>query len=499
LLFYKKVSALSGNSIRNRLITGSFWSLSGSLVSRGFSALAVIGVARSLGTSAFGELGIVQTSINMFGAFATFGMAPTLIKHLAEFRNSDPIRAGRIMSLAIIVTVGISVFLSGLLFFLAPWLSHAMLNNPGLADVLRLAAFLLLFQCILEIQMGIMSGFEGFKLLSLSTAIQAILYGFCAYTGAVLYDLQGAVMGNILAFFILVLLNSFLIKAMVQNARINMQWRHSFMEIPILYRFSLPIALSGLISAPLRWFCSVILVNIPGGYFQMGLYQAAFRIRTLIMIIGDSISRPLLSLLSTIEGSQSIALQKTNLIGVWFIGVAFTFPFISFPEILDLLFGDAFAGREFRQTTVLVSMTLNLFICQQAIFRIFISQGLTWFRFLYQIFLSITILAGVYLLSPYGAVGYAGAFFLGKLLFFLFALFYCRRLGLVPPNSIFSMESLFIWCALFAASGASLCEFPISLRLVMDFILLALSVWCALRLLSGIYRSTGNEKQVACA
>jgi O-antigen/teichoic acid export membrane protein len=494
-----KHAGFAQDSLGQRFITGSFWSLSGSIVSRCISALAVIGVARSLGTESFGELGIVQTSINMFGAFATFGMAQTITKHLAEFRNSEPIRAGRIMSLAIIVTMGISVVLSGLLFFMAPWLSHAMLNNPGLSDVLRLAAVLLLLQCIIETQLGIMSGFEGFKLLSLSTAIQAVLYGFCLYTGALLYDLHGAIMGNILAFCLLVHFNCFCINYLARNSGVKHHWRHCYREISILYRFSMPIALSGLVSAPLRWMCSVILVNMPGGYIQMGLYQAAFRMRTIIMMIGDSVSRPLLSLLSTVEGSNSIALHRTNLLGVWFIGVAFSFPFISFPEIIDILFGQAFAGKDFHQTTVLVAMTLNLFICQQAIFRIFISQGRTWFRFTYQVFLSLTILLGVYLLSPYGAVGYAGSFLFGKILIYLAGLFYCKRKKLIPPYSVLSMESAIIWCTLIIASLISFFECPISTRICINFPLYMVSGWCVYRLILGIRKPRLNPIQLSHA
>src|SRR5215475_10536595 len=68
-----------------RLARGAFWSLVGSLISRGLGVVAGIGVARILGKNDYGELGMVQSTVGMFGVFAGFGMGLTANKHVAEF------------------------------------------------------------------------------------------------------------------------------------------------------------------------------------------------------------------------------------------------------------------------------------------------------------------------------------------------------------------------------------------------------------------------------
>src|SRR5262245_2899227 len=92
-------SRVLGSSLGYRLARGAFWSLVGSLISRGMGMVAGIIVARILGKHDYGQLGIVQSTVGMFGVFAGFGMGLTANKHIAEFKTLDPGRAGRIVGL----------------------------------------------------------------------------------------------------------------------------------------------------------------------------------------------------------------------------------------------------------------------------------------------------------------------------------------------------------------------------------------------------------------
>jgi hypothetical protein len=64
-------------------------------MSRLLALAAALLVARLLGKASYGELGIVQSTIVMFGTLAGFGMGTTAAKFVAEFRHSDPVRAGK--------------------------------------------------------------------------------------------------------------------------------------------------------------------------------------------------------------------------------------------------------------------------------------------------------------------------------------------------------------------------------------------------------------------
>ena len=74
---------LQGSSVNERLARGAFWSIAGAVASRAIGLCASILVARLLGKERFGELGIVQGTIEMFGTFAGFSMGFTATKHVA--------------------------------------------------------------------------------------------------------------------------------------------------------------------------------------------------------------------------------------------------------------------------------------------------------------------------------------------------------------------------------------------------------------------------------
>jgi hypothetical protein len=91
---------VEASDIGTRLSRGIFWSMAGSVISRGLMLCATVLVARMLGKTVYGELGMIQSTVGMFGVFAGFGLGLTATKHVAEFRQSDPERAGRIIGLS---------------------------------------------------------------------------------------------------------------------------------------------------------------------------------------------------------------------------------------------------------------------------------------------------------------------------------------------------------------------------------------------------------------
>ena len=125
---------IENSAVGLRLARGIFWSVSGTVISRGLMLVAMVLVARMLGKTAYGEFGMLQsTFLGMFGVFAGFGLGLTATKHVAEYCRSDPERAGRIITLSglfAVVTGGLMAV--GLLIW-APWLAAHTINAPHLA------------------------------------------------------------------------------------------------------------------------------------------------------------------------------------------------------------------------------------------------------------------------------------------------------------------------------------------------------------------------------
>src|SRR5437899_4196306 len=118
-----------------RLARGMFWSVAGAVSSRCIGLLASIIVARILGKSVFGELGVVQSTTNMYMTFAQFGLGMTATKYVAELRKRDPERAGRIIAMSFVLAV-VSGCVVGLVMVATSAWAARLLAAPHLQPVL---------------------------------------------------------------------------------------------------------------------------------------------------------------------------------------------------------------------------------------------------------------------------------------------------------------------------------------------------------------------------
>ena len=91
------LNRVEDSEIGYRLAKGVFWSMAGAVISRGLGIVSSVVVARTLGKVGFGELGIIHSTVMMFQLFAGFGLGLTATKYVAEYRGTDPQKAGRII------------------------------------------------------------------------------------------------------------------------------------------------------------------------------------------------------------------------------------------------------------------------------------------------------------------------------------------------------------------------------------------------------------------
>jgi len=178
-----------------RLATGAFWTLTGSVAARVLTLPVSVVLARLMGPSHYGELGVIQSSVDFFGTFAGFGLSLTATKHIAEFRTKDPQRAGRILALSTATAAVTGVVVAIALFVLAPWLAVHTLAAPQLTSALRIGAALLFFAAITGAQSGALYGFEAFQVSARVQAIVGLLNVPCMIGGYLIGGLQGILWG----------------------------------------------------------------------------------------------------------------------------------------------------------------------------------------------------------------------------------------------------------------------------------------------------------------
>ena len=63
----RALSAAPGDSIARHFAIGAFWALVGAVVSRGLTLASSVVAGRLLGTTGFGEIGMIQSTQGLFG------------------------------------------------------------------------------------------------------------------------------------------------------------------------------------------------------------------------------------------------------------------------------------------------------------------------------------------------------------------------------------------------------------------------------------------------
>ena len=318
-------------------------------MARGLGLLSSILVARMLGKSGFGELGIIQSTIGMFGTLAGFGLGMTATKFIAQYRRIDPLKASRIRALSSAFAWVTGSLVTVLFFFMAPWLAEHTLAAPHLAGLLQVGVLLLLFNAINGAQIGVLSGFEAFKTVAKISMASGLITFPLMVGGVYLAGLTGAVWGMIFASMVNWFLNHIAIRKECAKSGVPYSYEGCWIEKGILWKFALPAVISSMFSAPTEWVLNAMLVNQPGGYGQMGIFNAAKQWHILILYLPNMLSGITLPILSNLLGENESEKYKKMLIlnsfGLLAIALAVALPVSLLSQTIMSGYGKEFAGE----------------------------------------------------------------------------------------------------------------------------------------------------------
>ena len=394
-----------------RLARGVFWSMAGAVISRGLMLAATVLVARMLGRTVYGELGMIQSTVGMFGVFAGFGLGLTATKHVAQFRKSDPDRAGRIIglsSLFAMVTGGLMAF--GLFMF-APWLAEHTINAPHLSVVLRIGALILFINALNGAQTGALAGFEAFKTIAYVNLFAGLISFPILVSGAYFGGLTGAVWALAINLGFNWLLNHLALRKESRRHNVPFTLRECSRELPVLWTFSLPAVLAGSLVGPVNWICSALLVNQPEGYSEMGIYSAANQWFAMLLYLPSLLSRVMLPVLSEQLGQNEIKQSMKVMIFAIKMNALLVLPLVLFvgiasPYIMNL-YGAGF--RSGWPTLVVVLLTAGLLTVQTPIGQIIVASGKIWISFAINFGWALIFIMSTILLLDLGSLGLATA------------------------------------------------------------------------------------------
>jgi O-antigen/teichoic acid export membrane protein len=396
-----------------RLVRGAFWSVAGTGAAKLLNIPVAVVLARLMGASHYGELGVILGSVDLFAVFAGFGLGMTATKHVAEFRHNNPERAGRILGLSTVTAVGMALIFAAVLFIVAPTLASHTLSAPYLAKPLRLTAMLLFFGSLSGAQTGALYGFEAFRTTASLQAIAGALSSIFMMLGYFVNGLNGIIWGLAIVRLVEWVLRHVALRAEARRAMIAIRFRECTRELSILWQFSLPAVLGGALVTPINWLCATILVRQWNGYREMGLYNAASQWSNTLLFLPVTVGIVVLPILSDCISAKDIGQSANMLRTMLLANAAIVTPLVVLFSVLSPYIMRMY-GREYSHawlTLVLVTVTAGVLAVLMPVGDLIAASGRMWVGLFMNLGWAVVLLASTAFLvhRGFGAAGLAAA------------------------------------------------------------------------------------------
>jgi O-antigen/teichoic acid export membrane protein len=409
--FRDYVTEIARDKLTGRVIRGSFWAVAGSLIFKGFFLVSSIVLARILGRSQYGELGIIQSTINMFASFAGFGLGVTSTKYVAEMRDVNPEKTGNFIASSNIVSALIGFCFTAFFIILSPIIAERLIDAPDLADEMRLGSLMLFFSAINGAQSGAMAGFENFKDIA---KINIFVGLFCLPVQILLtinFGLNGAIAGFGLTYFFQWILNYFFLRKTANRFKIRIRIRESLKDISYLWEFSIPALLGGIIVSISLWYANTILVTRVDGFNEMAVFNAASQWQNIVLFIPLAISQISLPIFSHSKNNieKFIKFIKYNIIMNLSICLILAIIFALFSKFIMQSYGNSF--REGYIVLIILTFTAVFISLNTVIGQVIAGIGKMWVGFIINLLWAVVFLylAFQFISSGAGAKGLAMA------------------------------------------------------------------------------------------
>ena len=267
----------TASSIAQRLARGSIWSLFGSGTSRILVLVAMILVARMLGQVSFGEFGLIQATLGVFGIMAGVGLGSAATRFVAQYVKLDPDRAGRVVALVNGSSVVTVLVATGLLIAFSGQLVERVLEAPHLQNALIWGALLMGTSAFRGIQNGTLAGLERFDLIAKLNILDGILALPALFLFTKHMGVEGALLGLALSAAVVWVAGRFLLMTELHARGVNVCYRGAWSDWRILTGYSLPSFLAHSVATPALWLAMTQLARTENGFAQLGLYNAAYQ------------------------------------------------------------------------------------------------------------------------------------------------------------------------------------------------------------------------------
>lgn len=339
----------------NLLAKTSFIVFIGVILSKLFTYIYKIIIARYFDPEVYGLFNLALMMIGILAALAAFGLPDGLLRFVSLDRKNKSLgRSKYLFNMSIKITLFISIILGLILYFSADFISINIFNKIELSIYLKIFSLSLPFLSITAIFLSIVRAFEKITTYSI---VQNILHNLIRLLLLIILLFFGFAISSILLSYILGIVLIGLISYFVSRKYIKLLESSKDISISIkknlkkdFFDYSWPIVFLGIIGSLLYWTDSFII-----GYFMsasdVGFYNVAFTLVGLLGIAPELFMQLFLPLVVKEYSKNKINLiqEISKQVAKWIliINVPIFVMMMIYPgAIINILFGEAYLSAE---------------------------------------------------------------------------------------------------------------------------------------------------------
>jgi O-antigen/teichoic acid export membrane protein len=402
--------------ITRKLVSGSLWSLVGTFLSQTIALCASVLLARALGQDGFGALSVARITVTMVSSFLGVGLGIAAAKHVAEFKETQPDRAGAILGLLIGIAVALSTAGALVLVATSPLLADTVLNASYLQSALAASGLLLIGNVVGGVQAGALAGITAFRAFAWMSISEALLSLALGLVGALLMNVTGAILGLACASIVSATIRHYLLVVLLKRKGISITLRHWRADFRLLKVVALPSMLIAAVVQPFEWLGRVLIARGPDGFGQVAIFSAAQSLALITQIGPSQIANASLPLLTQTYASGAFQTFRRTVIRstafVLLCGILVAGVVAAGSKPLMGLYGHSFADRN--DVLIVLAATYSIAVVTMQIGSALTAANRNWAQLLQKALWGATMIVAAYFLSNEGALGLAYAYAIGN-------------------------------------------------------------------------------------
>ena len=426
-----RINNILSSDLNKKIFSHSFWILLGNVISKFILLIATILMTRYLGKVEYGQFGIIKSTILMFAMFTGLELGMTATKYISQYQLSNKPKVERIVGLSNLFAIIISLIVSLMVFYFSEEIA-VQINAPNLFSEIQISSFIIFFSSLNGIQNGILAGIEKFKEISINNAIAGILSSIGLVFASKYYALNAVVIAFGFNFVLLFILNFITLKKFFySNFNVKIFNKDNLYELEVLWKFSFPAILAGLMVGPVSWFCNYLLVNQPNGYVQMANFDIANQWRNTIMFIPAALAQVALPLLASNIHNQSEykKIFNKNLKINIYLGLFLVMVFVIISPVIVNFYGERY--HDALWPIIIMFITTGFITVNNVIGQAIASQGKMWIGFYFNLIWAVVLVFACYFFVHYlqmGAYGISLSYLLSYFVHTIIQFVYLKKL-----------------------------------------------------------------------